>query len=71
MDDLFRVPGQGGPYDIDRIPNSPLVSASIHPMISLEVADDRFDLDPLLAAGKREPEMALLDLLPLEAGIFS
>ena len=48
MDDLFRVPGQGGPYDIDRIPNSPLVSASIHPMISLEVADDRFDLDPLL-----------------------
>jgi hypothetical protein len=25
----------------------------------------------LLAAGKREPEMALLDLLPLEAGIFS
>jgi hypothetical protein len=26
---------------------------------------------PVLAAGKREPEMALLDLLPLEAGIFS
>ena len=48
MDDLFRVPGQRGPYHIDGIPCRSLVSAPIHPMIALEMTDDRFDLDPLL-----------------------
>jgi hypothetical protein len=48
MDNLFRIPGQGGPYNIDSITNSPFVTASIHPMIGLEVTNDRFDLDTLL-----------------------
>lgn len=40
IDDLFRIPGQGNPYDIDGIPNSPLVSALIHPMATLKVTND-------------------------------
>ncbi len=47
VDDLFRIPGQGCPYNIGGIPNGTFVSASIHPVISLEVANDRFYLDPL------------------------
>jgi hypothetical protein len=54
MDDLFGIPGQGGPYHIDSIPCRTLVSAPIHPMITFEMADDWFDLDPLLQ-GFSEP----------------
>jgi len=54
MDDLFRVPGQGSPCHIDGIPCRSLVSAPIHPMIALEMTDDRFDLDPLFQ-GFSEP----------------
>ena len=54
MDNLFRVPGQGGQYHIDGIPCRSPVSAPVHPMIALEMPDYRFDLDPLLQ-GFSEP----------------
>lgn len=54
MNDLFRVPGQGGPYNIDSITSSPLISTAIHTMITFEVTDDRFDFYPLLH-GSFEP----------------
>ena len=59
IDYFFRVPGQRGPYNIDGIPGSPLVLASIHPIVALEMADDRFDLDPLFQSASEPMFLAI------------
>ena len=48
-DDLLGVPSQGGPHHVGRIPGFPLVTAAVHPVVMLEMPDDRLDFDaPLL-----------------------
>jgi len=54
LDNLFHVPGEGGPYNIDGISCRSLVSTAIHAMIAFEMTDSGFNLDSLLQ-GFSEP----------------
>ena len=45
-DPLLGVPGDHRPSDIDLITDKTFVAASIHPVVALQVADDRLDNHP-------------------------
>lgn len=46
--DLFHIPCERRPDHIDRISGFTFVSALVHPVVILKMANDRFNLDPLL-----------------------
>ena len=60
-DDLLGVPGQGGPHHVGRIPGFTLVAAAAHPVVVLEMPDDRLDLDSPLQ-GLPEPALAMIGM---------
>ena len=45
--DLFRVRGERRPDHVDRVPRFAALSAPVHPVIALEMANGGLDLDPL------------------------
>ncbi len=50
---LGRVPGDHRPGDVHPVSGEPLVPALVHPVVGLQMADDRFDSRPL---GHKLPE---------------